>query len=36
MKKIYFNDKFGSTRAVLDGRKTITRRIVPFTYYSFV
>ena len=32
MKKIYFNDKFGSTRAVLDGRKTITRRIVPFTY----
>ena len=32
MKKIYFNDKFGLTRAVLDGRKTITRRIVPFTY----
>ena len=32
MKKIYYNDKFGSTRAVLDGRKTITRRIVPFTY----
>ena len=32
MKNIYFNDKFGSTRAVLDGRKTITRRIVPFTY----
>lgn len=32
MENIYFNDKFGSTRAVLDGRKTITRRIVPFTY----
>ena len=32
MKKICFNDKFGLTRAVLDGRKTITRRIVPFTY----
>nr|DAY82404.1 MAG TPA: ASCH domain protein [Caudoviricetes sp.] len=32
MKKIYFNDKFRLTQAVLDGRKTITRRIVPFTY----
>lgn len=32
MKKIFFNDKFGLTQAVLDGRKTITRRIVPFTY----
>lgn len=32
MKKIYFNDKFGLTQAVLDGRKAITRRIVPFTY----
>ena len=28
MKKIYFNDKFGLTRAVLDGRKTITRRVL--------
>lgn len=32
MKKIYFKDKFRLTQAVLDGRKTITRRIVPFTY----
>lgn len=32
MKKIYFNDKFRLTQAVLDGHKTITRRIVPFTY----
>ena len=32
MKKIYFNDKFRLTQAVLDGRRTITRRIVPFTY----
>ena len=32
MKKIFFNDKFRLTQAVLDGRKTITRRIVPFTY----
>lgn len=29
MKKILFNDKFGLTQAVLDGRKTQTRRIVP-------
>ena len=27
MKKIMFNDKFGLTKAVLDGRKTQTRRI---------
>lgn len=29
MKKIMFNDKFGLTQAVLEGRKTMTRRIVP-------
>jgi hypothetical protein len=28
MKKIMFNDKYGLTKAVLEGRKTITRRIV--------
>lgn len=28
MKKIMFNDKFDLTQAVLDGRKTMTRRIV--------
>lgn len=28
MKKILFNDKFALTQAVLDGRKTQTRRIV--------
>ena len=27
MKKIMFNDKFGLTQAVLDGRKTMTRRL---------
>lgn len=27
MKKIMFNDKFGLTQAVLEGRKTMTRRI---------
>ena len=29
MKKILFSDKLGLTQAVLDGRKTQTRRIVP-------
>jgi hypothetical protein len=29
MKKISFSDKFGLTRAVLEGRKTMTRRIIP-------
>ena len=28
-KKIMFNDKYGLTKAVLEGRKTQTRRIVP-------
>lgn len=28
MKKISFNNKFGLTQAVLDGRKTMTRRII--------
>lgn len=28
MKKIMFNDKFGLTQAVLEGRKTMTRRLV--------
>lgn len=29
MKKIMFNDKYGLTEAVLTGRKTMTRRIIP-------
>ena len=29
MQKILFNDKFGLTQAVLEGRKTMTRRIMP-------
>lgn len=34
MKKIMFNDKYGLTQAVLEGRKTMTRRIIkcPETY----
>lgn len=30
MKKIMFNDKFGLTQAVLEGRKTMTRRIIKY------
>lgn len=30
MKKIMFNDKYGLTRAVLEGRKTMTRRIATY------
>ena len=33
MKKIMFNDKYGLTQAVLEGRKTMTRRIIT-DYYS--
>ena len=29
MKKIMFNDKYGLTQSVLEGRKTMTRRMVP-------
>ena len=29
MKKIMFKDKYGLTKAVLEGRKTMTRRVVP-------
>lgn len=29
MKKIMFNDRYGLTQAVLSGKKTQTRRIVP-------
>lgn len=32
MKKIMFNDKYGLTQAVLEGRKTMTRRSVPKRY----
>ena len=36
MKKIMFNDKFGLTQAVLEGRKTMTRRIIEIgEYVSF-
>lgn len=35
MQKIMFNDKYGLTQAVLDGRKTQTRRIAYADYVKF-
>ena len=32
MRKIFFNDRYGLTQAVLDGRKTMTRRIIKSDY----
>lgn len=34
MKKIMFNDKYGLTKAVLDGRKTQTRRLIQKEFFS--
>lgn len=34
MKKIMFNDRYGLTTAVLNGNKTMTRRIIPLTDYD--
>ena len=34
MKKIMFNDRYGLTQAVLEGKKTMTRRIVPIDLYN--
>ena len=34
MNKIMFNDRYGLTQAVLDGKKTMTRRIVPIDLYN--
>ena len=36
MKKIMFNDRFGLTAAVLNGQKTMTRRIVPSQYVPMI
>lgn len=35
MKKIMFNDRYGLTQAVLKGKKTITRRIIPDIWIDF-
>lgn len=34
MKKIMFNDRYGLTEAVLEGRKTMTRRIIPQEFFT--
>ena len=34
MKKIMFNDRYGLTKAVLDRKKTMTRRIIPIDLYN--
>lgn len=34
MKKIMFSDKYGLTEAVLSGRKTQTRRVVPRNFFT--
>ncbi len=34
MKKIMFNDRYGLTEAVLEKRKTMTRRIIPIGLYN--
>ena len=35
MKKIMFNDRYGLTQAVLEGRKTMTRRVIPDIWIDF-
>lgn len=35
MKKIMFNDHYGLTQAVLEGRKTMTRRLVNMTQHEY-
>lgn len=35
MKKIMFNDKYGLTGAVLSGRKTQTRRVIPKDFFTW-
>ena len=36
MKKIMFNDKYGLTKAVLEGRKTMTRRVISKEKYPLL
>ena len=36
MQKIMFNDKYGLTQAVLDGRKTMTRRVIPAKAIEYI
>ena len=34
MKKIMFNDRYGLTQAVLEGKKTMTRRLMTMTLHK--
>ena len=34
MKKIMFNDRYGLTQAVIEGRKTMTRRFIPDEFFG--
>lgn len=34
MKKINFNDRYGLTNAVIEGRKTMTRRLIPDEFFG--
>jgi hypothetical protein len=34
MHKIMFNDRYGLTQAVIEGRKTMTRRIIPREFFT--
>lgn len=34
MKKINFNDRYGLTQAVIEGRKTMTRRLIPDEFFG--
>lgn len=34
MKKIMFNDRYGLTDAVIEGRKTMTRRLIPDEFFG--
>lgn len=34
MKKIMFDDRYGLTKAVIEGRKTMTRRIIPKEFFT--
>ena len=36
MQKIMFDDRFGLTQAVLDGRKTMTRRVIPTKAIEYI
>ena len=35
MQKIMFNDRYGLTQAVIEGRKTMTRRLIPNEFFGF-